>query len=72
MTSAAGRCGGSVGNLAGYVSPFVVGKIRDATHSMTLALTVLSISVMIAGLVVIYVTAVKPKQLSVEPTPSRA
>ncbi|MGA8026894.1 MAG: MFS transporter [Bryobacteraceae bacterium] len=32
----------SVGNLAGYVSPFLVGRIRDATHSMTLALLLLS------------------------------
>lgn len=34
----------SVGNLAGYVSPFLVGKMRDATHSMTLALLMLSVS----------------------------
>ena len=32
----------SVGNLAGYLSPFMVGKIRDVTHSTTLALVVLS------------------------------
>ncbi|MDQ2775538.1 MAG: MFS transporter [Acidobacteriota bacterium] len=32
----------SVGNLAGYVSPFLVGRIRDATHSMTPALLMLS------------------------------
>lgn len=32
----------SVGNLAGYVSPFLVGKIRDATHNMTPALLMLS------------------------------
>jgi len=32
----------SVGNVAGYVSPFLVGKIRDATHSMTPALLMLS------------------------------
>ncbi len=32
----------SVGNLAGYVSPFLVGIIRDATHSMTFALAMLS------------------------------
>lgn len=34
----------SVGNLAGYLSPFLVGKTRDATHSMTLALLLLSLS----------------------------
>ena len=52
----------SVGNLAGYVSPFVVGRIRDATHNMTLALSVLSVSVLIAGLLILYVTGMKAKQ----------
>ncbi len=32
----------SVGNLGGYFSPWLVGEIRDATHSMTLALLMLS------------------------------
>lgn len=32
----------SVGNLAGYLSPFLVGKIRDSMHSMTPALLLLS------------------------------
>ena len=32
----------SVGNLGGYVSPALVGKIRDSTHSMTPALLMLS------------------------------
>lgn len=34
----------SVGNLAGYFSPALVGKIRDATHNMTPALLLLSFS----------------------------
>jgi nitrate/nitrite transporter NarK len=50
----------SVGNLAGYVSPFIVGQIRDATGSMTLALLVISASCLMAGLVVLLVT--KPKK----------
>lgn len=33
----------SVGNLGGYFSPFLVGKIRDATQSTTLALLMLSV-----------------------------
>ncbi len=57
----------SVGNLAGYVSPMVVGKIRDATHSMTLALSVLSVSVLIAGLLTLYVTSIKSKQAATQP-----
>ncbi len=32
----------SVGNLGGYLSPFLVGKIRDATHNMTPALLLLA------------------------------
>lgn len=52
----------SVGNLAGYVSPHVVGAIKDATGgNMTLALFVLAGSVLIAGLLVIYITGMKPK-----------
>jgi nitrate/nitrite transporter NarK len=62
----------SVGNLAGYVSPMVVGRIRDATHSMTLALSVLSVSVLIAGLLTIYVTSLKPKQPAAQPASARA
>jgi D-galactonate transporter len=45
----------SVGNLAGYVSPFIVGHILDATGSMTLALLVVSASCLMAGLVVLLV-----------------
>jgi MFS family permease len=33
----------SVGNLAGYVSPYLVGKIRDVTHENTLALVMLAL-----------------------------
>jgi nitrate/nitrite transporter NarK len=43
----------SVGNLAGYVSPFVVGRIRDQTHSMTIALLVLSGSSLISALIAV-------------------
>jgi len=57
----------SVGNLAGFVSPYVVGKIRDAAHSMTLALSMLAVSVLIAGLLTIIVTGMKPKQAQPQP-----
>ena len=50
----------SVGNLAGYVSPFIVGHILDATGSMTLALLVVSASCLMSGLVVLQVA--KPKK----------
>ena len=45
----------SVGNLAGFVSPPVVGLIRDKTHSMTLALVALSAVSLAAALVTLYV-----------------
>ena len=50
----------SVGNLGGYVGPFIIGKIRDATGSMTLALLALSAGCLMAGLLVLLVT--KPKK----------
>ncbi len=46
----------SVGNLAGYLSPFLVGRIRDDTHSMTLALGALALSLTASGLLALYVT----------------
>jgi sugar phosphate permease len=57
----------SVGNLAGYCSPFLVGAIRDATRgaeypngNMTLALGALAVSLALGGLLTVYATAVKP------------
>ena len=50
----------------------VVGRIRDATHSMTLALSVLSLSVLTAGLLIIYVTSLKPKQPAAQPASAQA
>jgi len=43
----------SVGNLAGYVSPSVVGKIRDNLHSMTPALLLLSACSLASALITI-------------------
>jgi nitrate/nitrite transporter NarK len=43
----------SVGNLAGYVSPYLVGKIRDATHSMTLALLLLAFSSLVSAAITV-------------------
>jgi MFS family permease len=48
----------SVGNLAGYVSPFMIGKIRDATGGMTWALVMLATSMLIGGLLAVYITKV--------------
>ncbi len=43
----------SVGNLAGYISPYLVGKIRDTTHSMVLALLMLSFCCLVSGILTI-------------------
>jgi sugar phosphate permease len=42
----------SVGNLSGYLSPFMAGRIRDATHSMAFALLMFSGSCVVAALIV--------------------
>jgi sugar phosphate permease len=46
----------SVGNLAGYASPHAVGAIRDATHSMTLAMLALAAAMLISAIVALFVT----------------
>ncbi len=43
----------SVGNLAGYLSPYLVGKIRDTTHSTVPALLMLSCCCLFSGIVTI-------------------
>lgn len=45
----------SVGNLAGYLSPYLVGKIRDATHNMTLALLLLAFSSLLSAVITVTV-----------------
>jgi nitrate/nitrite transporter NarK len=45
----------SVGNLAGYVSPYLVGKIRDTTHSMVPALFMLSFCCLMSGILTLVV-----------------
>jgi MFS family permease len=43
----------SIGNLAGFVSPYMVGKIKDVTHSTDLGLYVIAASVALGGVVVV-------------------
>jgi MFS family permease len=45
----------SVGNLAGYLSPYLVGKVRDTTHSMTLALLILAFSSLVSACITLAV-----------------
>jgi len=59
----------SVGNLSGYVSPFLVGAIRDATRdathpngNMTLALLALAASLFAGGLMTIAATRSRGRQ----------
>jgi sugar phosphate permease len=52
----------SVGNLAGYVSPYMVGKIRDTTHSMTAALLLLSFCCLVSGILTL--VAFRPRAIN--------
>ena len=52
----------SVGNLGGYASPYMVGIIRDRTHSMTAALALLSAVAMVSALVGLLVTRGAPSR----------
>jgi hypothetical protein len=52
----------SIGNLSGYAAPFLLGAVRDATRDaahpngdMLLALSVLAVSLLTAGLVTLLV-----------------
>lgn len=46
----------SLGNLAGYVGPYAIGMIRDATHSMTAALLMISASALFASFATLWAT----------------
>jgi cyanate permease len=46
----------SVGNLAGFVSPYFVGLIKDATQSTDLALYLIAAAVAGAGVLLLYVS----------------
>ncbi len=46
----------SIGNLAGYAGPYVIGTIRDATHSMMLALMVLSASALFSSVATLFIS----------------
>jgi sugar phosphate permease len=54
----------SIGNLAGYVSPYLVGKIRDTTHSMTAALLMLSFCCLVSGILTLIVFRPQAKHLT--------
>jgi len=60
LTGAAASAGiawiNAIGNLSGYVGPYLIGAIRDATHSMVLALMVLSASAFLASILTLWIT----------------
>lgn len=51
----------SVGNLAGFISPYMVGAIKDATQSTSLGMDVLAASMALGGLLVLMAI---PRQMS--------
>jgi len=54
----------SIGNLSGYVGPYIIGAIRDATHSMLPALMLLSASALFSSILTLWITraAVQPRR----------
>ncbi|HAT32584.1 MAG TPA: MFS transporter [Janthinobacterium sp.] len=57
LTGAAAAAGiamiNSIGNLAGFASPYLVGAIKDATHSTATGMYLLAASMIIGGLLVV-------------------
>ena len=49
----------SIANLAGYVSPYVLGVVKDATHSVTLGLVLIAGALIVGGLVTLLMPRVK-------------
>jgi len=45
----------SIGNLAGYAAPYLIGAVRDATNSIMIALLVLSASALFSSLATLWV-----------------
>lgn len=43
----------SIGNLAGFASPYLVGAIKDATHSTAIGMYLLAASLLLGGLLVL-------------------
>ncbi len=58
----------SVGNLAGFVSPFMVGAIKDATGSATNGLYVLAASLLTGGALVMLATRGDTQQAALSPS----
>ncbi|MNY49359.1 putative tartrate transporter [compost metagenome] len=48
----------SVGNLAGFVSPYMVGTLKDLTHSTQLPMYVLS-GILVVGALLVWLTPAK-------------
>ena len=49
----------SIANLAGYVSPYVLGIVKDATHSVTFGLVLIAGALIVGGLVTLLMPRVK-------------
>lgn len=59
----------SVGNLAGYLSPSLVGRIRDVSGTMTWAYFALGASCLVASVVLFWVTRSRTGGIPPEPAP---
>jgi D-galactonate transporter len=61
----------SIANLAGYVSPYVLGIVKDATHSVTFGLVLIAGALTVGGLVTLMMPRVKV-QHAAQVAPGRA
>jgi MFS transporter, ACS family, tartrate transporter len=73
-TAAAGAIAliNAVGNLGGYVGPFVVGWIKDSTNSFEAGLYFLAASALMGGIITFFATGVSGKTVKLEPAEALA
>ncbi|MDC8758056.1 MFS transporter [Janthinobacterium fluminis] len=57
----------SIGNLAGFASPYLVGAIKDATHSTATGMYLLAASLLLGGMLVVCAVKRAQPDLAVEP-----
>ncbi|HWA61355.1 MAG TPA: MFS transporter, partial [Caulobacteraceae bacterium] len=60
----------STGNLGGFAGPFVVGWIKDATHSFQAGLLFVAACVAVSGLVLMWERRSGPAAISAAPSPA--
>ena len=62
----------SIGNLGGYVGPFVVGWIKDSTNSFEAGLYFLAASALLGAVITFFATEASGKTAKLAPTEALA